>query len=43
MQVTTEQLFTEARTQNGYRPDPVSDDTLRAHAAAQGWPILSLR
>jgi len=30
MQVTTEQLFTEARTQNGYRPDPVSDDTLRA-------------
>jgi 3-hydroxypropanoate dehydrogenase len=30
MQVTTEQLFTEARTQNGYKPDPVSDDTLRA-------------
>lgn len=30
MQVTTEQLFTEARTQNGYRTDPVSDDTLRA-------------
>jgi 3-hydroxypropanoate dehydrogenase len=29
MNVTTEQLFTEARTQNGYRPDPVPDDTLR--------------
>jgi 3-hydroxypropanoate dehydrogenase len=30
MQVTTEQLFTDARTQNGYHPDPVSDDQLRA-------------
>jgi len=30
MQITTEQLFTDARTQNGYLPDPVSDDTLRA-------------
>jgi 3-hydroxypropanoate dehydrogenase len=30
MQVTTEQLFTEARTQNGYRPAPVGDDELRA-------------
>jgi 3-hydroxypropanoate dehydrogenase len=30
MQVTTEQLFTQARTQNGYRPTPVSDDQLRA-------------
>jgi 3-hydroxypropanoate dehydrogenase len=30
MQVTTEQLFTAARTQNGYHPDPVSDDQLRA-------------
>ena len=30
MQVTTEQLFTEARTQNGYRPTPVGDDELRA-------------
>ena len=30
MQVTTERLFTEARTQNGYRPTPVSDATLRA-------------
>lgn len=29
MNVTTEQLFTEARTQNGYLPTPVSDDTLR--------------
>ena len=30
MQVTTERLFTEARTQNGYRPTPVSDAQLRA-------------
>lgn len=30
MHVTTEQLFTEAHTQYGYFPDPVSDDTLRA-------------
>lgn len=30
MNVTTEQLFTEARTQNGYFADPVPDDTLRA-------------
>jgi 3-hydroxypropanoate dehydrogenase len=30
MQITTEQLFTDARTQNGYHPDPVADDTLRA-------------
>jgi 3-hydroxypropanoate dehydrogenase len=30
MNVTTEQLFTEARTQNGYLAQPVSDDTLRA-------------
>lgn len=29
MQVTTEQLFTQARSQNGYRPTPVSDDRLR--------------
>jgi 3-hydroxypropanoate dehydrogenase len=29
MITSTEQLFTEARTQNGYRPDPVPDDTLR--------------
>jgi 3-hydroxypropanoate dehydrogenase len=30
MQISTEQLFTDARTQNGYRDVPVSDDTLRA-------------
>jgi 3-hydroxypropanoate dehydrogenase len=30
MQVTTERLFTEARTQNGYQPTPVPDATLRA-------------
>jgi nitroreductase len=29
MNVTTEQLFTEARTQNGWLDTPVSDDTLR--------------
>jgi 3-hydroxypropanoate dehydrogenase len=30
MQVSTEQLFTEARTQNGYLPEAVADDRLRA-------------
>jgi 3-hydroxypropanoate dehydrogenase len=30
MQVSTEQLFTQARTHNGYRPTVVSDDQLRA-------------
>ena len=30
LQVTTERLFTEARTQNGYKPTPVPDATLRA-------------
>lgn len=30
MPLTTEQLFTSARTQNGYLPTPVSDETLRA-------------
>jgi 3-hydroxypropanoate dehydrogenase len=30
MQVSTERLFTEARTQNGYQPTPVPDATLRA-------------
>lgn len=30
MSLTTAQLFTDARTQNGYLPTPVSDDTLRA-------------
>jgi 3-hydroxypropanoate dehydrogenase len=29
MNVTTAQLFTDARTQNGYLDGPVSDDTLR--------------
>jgi 3-hydroxypropanoate dehydrogenase len=29
MQVSTEQLFTQARTQNGFKPTPVSDDQLR--------------
>ena len=29
MITSTEQLFTAARTQNGYRPDAVPDDTLR--------------
>jgi 3-hydroxypropanoate dehydrogenase len=30
MNVSTEQLFTEARTQNGYLPEPVPDATLHA-------------
>jgi 3-hydroxypropanoate dehydrogenase len=30
MQVSTEQLFTQARTQNGYKPSTVSDEQLRA-------------
>ncbi len=30
MNVTTEQLFTQARTQNGYQPEPVPDDTVHA-------------
>ncbi|GAB4036125.1 MAG: malonic semialdehyde reductase [Rubrivivax sp.] len=30
MNVTTEQLFTEARTPGGWRPDPVPEATLRA-------------
>ena len=29
MSTSTEQLFTAARTQNGYRPEAVADDTLR--------------
>ncbi|NDZ17343.1 malonic semialdehyde reductase [Variovorax sp. WS11] len=29
MNLTIEQLFTEARTQNGYRDVPIADDTLR--------------
>jgi hypothetical protein len=30
MNITIEQLFTEARTQNGYFDTPVPDDTLHA-------------
>jgi 3-hydroxypropanoate dehydrogenase len=30
MQVSTEQLFTQARTQNGFKPTAISDDQLRA-------------
>ena len=30
MNITTEQLFTQARTQNGYLPTPVSDEQLQA-------------
>ena len=30
MKITTERLFTGARTQNGYRPTPVSEEQLRA-------------
>ena len=37
MQVSTEQLFTEARTQNGYRPTPVTDDQLRAVYELMKW------
>lgn len=37
MQVSTEQLFTHARTQNGYRDVPVSDDTLRQLYELMSW------
>ena len=37
MNTSTEQLFTEARTQNGYHPDPVPDDTLRAMYELMKW------
>jgi 3-hydroxypropanoate dehydrogenase len=37
MNVTTEQLFTEARTQGGYLPAPVSDDTLRQLYELMKW------
>ena len=37
MITSTEQLFTEARTQNGYHPDPVPDDTLRALYELMKW------
>lgn len=37
MHITTEQLFTEARTQNGYLDSPVADDTLRALYDLMKW------
>ena len=37
MNLTTEQLFTEARTAYGYRPEPVPDDTLRALYDLMKW------
>lgn len=37
MNVSIDQLFTEARTQNGYRSDPVSDDTLRRLYELMKW------
>jgi 3-hydroxypropanoate dehydrogenase len=37
MITSTEQLFTEARTQNGYQPGAVSDDTLRQIYELMKW------
>ena len=37
MQTTTEQIFTHARTQNGYRPTPVPDETLHALYELMKW------
>jgi 3-hydroxypropanoate dehydrogenase len=37
MITSTEQLFTEARTQNGYSPEAVSDDTLRQLYELMKW------
>ena len=37
MNVTTEQLYTEARTQNGYLDKPVADATLRALYDLMKW------
>jgi 3-hydroxypropanoate dehydrogenase len=37
MITSTEQLFTEARTQNGYRPEPVPDSTLRQLYELMKW------
>ena len=37
MQVSTEQLFTQARTQNGYKPTSVSDEQLRALYDLMKW------
>jgi 3-hydroxypropanoate dehydrogenase len=41
MQVSTEQLFTQARTQNGYKPTAVSDDQLRALYDLMKWAPTS--
>ena len=37
MNVSTEQLFTAARTQNGYLDQPVADDTLRQLYELMKW------
>jgi 3-hydroxypropanoate dehydrogenase len=37
MQLSTEQLFTEARTQNGYLDTPIADDTLRQLYELMKW------
>ena len=37
MSISIEQLFTEARSQNGYRNVPVADDTLRAIYDLMKW------
>lgn len=37
MITSTAQLFTDARTQNGYKPDAVSDDTLRQLYELMRW------
>jgi 3-hydroxypropanoate dehydrogenase len=37
MITSTEQLFTDARTQNGYTPEAVSDDTLRQLYELMKW------
>jgi 3-hydroxypropanoate dehydrogenase len=37
MNVTTEALFTEARTQGGFLPEPVGDDTLQAIYDLMKW------
>ena len=37
MNVSTEQLFEHARTHNGFRPEPVSDDELRRVYELMKW------
>ena len=37
MITSTEQLFTHARTQNGYKPEPVPDETLRQLYELMKW------